>query len=121
LLQVSSVQIQQDRFAAAHDLQARFGGVVVLKGPGTLVAQEVPPLRLCGLGNPAMASGGVGDVLSGVIAALRGQGLGAFEAASAAVCLHARAGDAVAAGEGERGLLAGDLIPLIRRFLNDCD
>lgn len=118
LLKVSSTQIQQDRFAAVRDLQAQFGGVVVLKGPGSLVAGEAPTLRLCARGNPGMASGGMGDVLSGVIAALEAQGLAAFEAACSAVCLHAGAGDAVAASEGERGLLASDLIPAIRRLIN---
>jgi hydroxyethylthiazole kinase-like uncharacterized protein yjeF len=118
LLKVSAAQIQQDRFAAVCDLQAQLGGVVVLKGPGTLIARELPPMHLCGLGNPGMASGGTGDVLSGAIAALRAQEMTAFEAACAGVCLHARAGDVVAASEGDRGLLASDLIPVIRRLIN---
>jgi NAD(P)H-hydrate repair Nnr-like enzyme with NAD(P)H-hydrate dehydratase domain len=75
---------------------------------------------LCALGNPGMASGGMGDVLTGVIAALRAQGLAAFDAACAAVCLHAQAADRVAARHGQRGLLAADLMPAIRRLLNDC-
>lgn len=118
LLRLSSTQIQQDRFAAVTKLQAQFGGVAILKGPGTLVTQGAAPMRLCAHGNPAMASAGMGDVLSGVIAALQAQGLTAFEAACAGVCLHARAGDAVAARDGERGLLASDMLPVIRDLIN---
>jgi hydroxyethylthiazole kinase-like uncharacterized protein yjeF len=116
----SAAVVQRDRFGAVSELQARYGGVVVLKGPGTLVAAGAQPLRLCSLGNPGMASGGVGDVLTGVIAGLRAQGLAAFDAAGAGVCLHAAAADAVAAEQGQRGLLAGDLIPAIRALLNGC-
>jgi len=64
-----------------------------------------------------MASGGMGDVLSGIIGALQAQGLSAFDAACVGVCVHARAGD-LAARAGERGLLASDLIPLIRCAVN---
>ena len=66
-----------------------------------------------------MASGGMGDLLSGVIAALRAQGMDAWQAACAGVDLHARAGDAAAARGGERGLLAGDLLPELRRLCNE--
>jgi NAD(P)H-hydrate epimerase len=64
-----------------------------------------------------MASGGTGDVLTGVVAALLAQGLDPEDAASCGVCLHAAAGD-VAAADGERGMLAGDLIAAIRPVLN---
>jgi NAD(P)H-hydrate epimerase len=121
LLHTASAAVQEDRFAAALALQQRYGGVVVLKGPGTLVAAERAPQRLCGLGNPGMAGGGMGDVLTGVIAALRAQGLAAFDAACAGVCLHAGAADRLAAKQGQRGLLAGDLLPAIRRRLNGCE
>jgi NAD(P)H-hydrate epimerase len=120
LLATSSGAVQQDRFAAARELQARYGGVVVLKGSGSLVSADRPPQRLCALGNPGMASGGMGDVLTGVIAALRAQGLAAFAAACAGVCVHAQAADLIAAGNGQRGLLAADLMPAIRGLLNDC-
>ncbi len=120
LLQTDVAVIQQDRFAAARELQIRYGGVVVLKGPGSLVAGDSLAQRLCGLGNPGMASGGMGDVLTGVVAALRAQGLAAFDAACAAVCLHAHAADLVADEQGERGLLAADLIVAMRRLLNGC-
>jgi NAD(P)H-hydrate epimerase len=119
LLHSSSAEVQQDRFAALQALQSRYGGVVVLKGAGSLVAGPARPWRLCALGNPGMASGGMGDVLGGVIAALRAQGLPAFEAACSGVCVHAMAADRLAAETGQRGLLAGDLIPAMRRVLNE--
>jgi len=119
LLQSTSAAVQADRFAAVTELQARYGGVAVLKGAGTLVAGGGAPLHLCALGNPGMASGGMGDVLTGVIAGLRAQGLSPLDAACSGVCLHAGAADALAAIQGERGLLAGDLIPEIRRLLNE--
>ncbi len=117
LLGETTVQVQQNRFAAAAGVQASFGGVVVLKGPGTLVLGSDGMPGVCGGGNPGMASGGMGDVLSGVIAALIAQGSGLREAAAAAVCLHAAAADAAAA-DGERGLLASDLFPHLRRLAN---
>jgi NAD(P)H-hydrate epimerase len=118
LLHSSAAAVQQDRFTAVRELQARYAGVAVLKGAGSLVAAAEAPLRLCGLGNPGMASGGMGDVLSGVIAALCAQGLPLFDAARSGVWLHARAADRQAAEYGERGLLAADLIPVMRRLLN---
>ncbi len=119
LLRSTPSAVAADRFAAAQKLQAEFSATVVLKGAGTLVAAAGIPWRLCAAGNPGMASGGMGDVLGGVIAALWAQRLPAFEAASAAVALHAQAADRLAAEAGERGLLASDLIPVIRRCLNE--
>jgi hydroxyethylthiazole kinase-like uncharacterized protein yjeF len=118
LLQRDARHVQSDRFAAVRDLQARYKGVVVLKGAGSLVVDDSGPVRLCGRGNPGMASGGMGDVLSGVLGALLAQGLTLFDAATAGVCLHAQAADDVAGKEGERGLLASDLIPRVRELIN---
>jgi hydroxyethylthiazole kinase-like uncharacterized protein yjeF len=111
-------EVEADRVAAVRKLQCRFGGVVVLKGAGTLI-QGGPdlPVGICSQGNPGMASGGMGDVLSGVVAALLAQGLEPFDAARAGVCLHAAAADA-AAFDGERGLLASDLFGYLRRLVN---
>jgi ADP-dependent NAD(P)H-hydrate dehydratase / NAD(P)H-hydrate epimerase len=89
----------------------------VLKGAGTLIARQGAPVCVCDAGNPGMASGGMGDVLAGVIAGLLAQGLPLFEAAQAGVLAHALAGDA-AARDGERGLLAADLLPCLRRIVN---
>ena len=72
---------------------------------------------LCAAGNPGMASAGMGDALTGVIAALRAQGIGAEPAALLGVEVHARAGDR-AARDGERGLLAGDVIDAVRQEVN---
>ena len=112
-------EVQADRFAAVEALQRRYGGVIVLKGPGTLVlgAGRRPP-AICSDGNPGMASGGMGDVLSGVIAAFMAQGRPLDEAAELGVCLHAAAADRAAGVEGERGLLGTDLMPQLRRLGN---
>jgi NAD(P)H-hydrate epimerase len=115
LLGCSSAEIQADRFAAAAALQERYGGVAVLKGNGSLIAGE-GALLLSDYGNPGMASGGMGDVLSGVIGSLLGQRLSPLEAAALGVCLHGAAAD-LAAEEGERGLAATDLIPHMRALL----
>jgi ADP-dependent NAD(P)H-hydrate dehydratase / NAD(P)H-hydrate epimerase len=116
LLGVATAEVEQDRLAAADRLVAQYGGCVVLKGAGTVVAAAGSRAIVSG-GNPGMASGGMGDVLTGVIAGLLAQGLPALFAASLGVALHARAGDEAALA-GERGLLAGDLLPCIRRFAN---
>lgn len=118
LLECSTVEIQQDRFAAVRALQQRFGGVIILKGAGSLVADATGAIYLCSDGNPGMASGGMGDVLSGVLGALLAQGLSLSEAARLGVCLHARAGD-MAAKQGLRGTLATDLLPFLRQLINE--
>ncbi len=117
LLASSPGEVQQDRFAAIARLRERYGGVVVLKGAGTLVSSDDGPVGLCRLGNPGMASGGMGDVLTGVIAGLVAQGVPLDDAARLGVWLHARSAD-LAAGEAERGLLACDLLPYLRRLAN---
>ena len=119
LLRCPTAEVQADRFAAVRRLQGTYGGVAVLKGAGTLVygASHRPP-GVCSAGNPGMAGGGMGDALTGIIAALIAQGLHLEEAAAAGVALHAAAGDAAAAQGGERGLLASDLIAAIRPVLN---
>jgi hydroxyethylthiazole kinase-like uncharacterized protein yjeF len=118
LLGCSAAEVQADRFSALRHLQDLYGGTIVLKGAGTLVLGPSPrPPGVCSQGNPGMASGGSGDVLTGMIAALLGRGLDPENAAEAAVCLHAAAGDRAAA-EGEQGLLATDLIAAIRPTLN---
>jgi hydroxyethylthiazole kinase-like uncharacterized protein yjeF len=118
LLGMSKEEVQADRIAAVRGLVASYGGVCVLKGAGTLVASLYDgAVAVCDRGNPGMASGGMGDVLTGVIAGLRAQGLAAADAARLGVWLHAAAGDDAAAA-GEIGLLASDLPPFIRSRLN---
>ena len=118
LLGGATAELQSDRFAAAVALQARLGCTVVLKGAGSIVqAAGHPPVVICA-GNPGMGTGGMGDVLTGVVAALRGQGFDAHDAAVAGALLHAAAGDAAAREDGERGLLPSDLLPWLRRLAN---
>ena len=117
LLDQDVKQVQVDRFATSKALLEKYGGVCVLKGAGTLVASE-EGVGVCNAGNPGMASAGMGDVLSGIIAALMAQGLACTDAAQLGVCLHARAADLAVKSVGERGLLAGDLMPVIRRLAN---
>lgn len=109
--------VQQDRFAAIKILQEEYGGTVLLKGVGTLVT-DGQFTSLCPFGNPGMATAGMGDVLSGVIGGLLAQGQTCYEAATKGAVLHAMAGDIAAEKEGERGLIATDLIPIIRRLAN---
>jgi NAD(P)H-hydrate epimerase len=129
LLGCSIAEVEEDRFAAVEALQQRFDGVVVLKGAGTLIrGPGHRPVGLCSDGNPGMASGGMGDTLTGIIAALLAQGcrlraqpgtmtgLELEQAATTSVCLHAAAGDR-AARDGQIGLLAGDLIDALRATL----
>jgi len=90
------------------------GTVVVLKGAGTIVT-DGHRLYINKTGNPGMATGGSGDVLTGIIAALIGQGLSRFDASVLGVHLHGRAGDIAAAGLGEVSLVATDLIDALPR------
>lgn len=117
LLEMSTAYIQSDRFAAVKSLQLRFGGVCVLKGAGTLIADEDGKISVCTDGNPGMATGGMGDVLTGVIVSLLAQGFTINEAARIGTCLHAHAADK-AAESGERGLLATDLFSWLRYYAN---
>ncbi len=117
LLESTSQDIQTDRFAAVRNLQIRFGGICILKGAGTLVANQEGQVNVCTAGNPGMACGGMGDVLTGVLAGLLAQGFTTLEAADLGVCLHGKAGDK-AAEKGERGLLASDLFPWLQYYAN---
>lgn len=118
LLDTDVATVEGDRLAAARALAGRYGGVVVLKGVGTLVAADgEDEVWLCDRGNPGMASGGMGDALTGIIAALLAQKMDAFTAARVGVWLHASAADR-ASLDGERGLLASDLIERLRHEVN---
>lgn len=118
LLGTDVQSVEADRFAALQALVDRFEATVVLKGAGTLVSAPGQVPVVIGAGNPGMASGGMGDVLTGSIAALRAQGLEAFDAACAGALLHSAAADAAARESGERGMLATDLMPYLRRLCN---
>jgi NAD(P)H-hydrate epimerase len=118
LLGIDRDQVQDDRFAAADELARRYECAVVLKGAGTLVAAPGEVTAVIDAGNPGMATGGMGDVLTGVIAALQAQRLPRFQAAVFGALLHGAAGDAAARVDGERGLLPSDLFPQLRRLGN---
>jgi ADP-dependent NAD(P)H-hydrate dehydratase / NAD(P)H-hydrate epimerase len=117
LLGLSTASVQADRYAAAQLLARQREAVVVLKGNGSLVCAPSGELHVVDAGNPGMASGGMGDVLTGIIAALLAQGLDAFAAARLGALLHAEAGDR-AAQAGQRGLLASDVIAALRAEIN---
>lgn len=117
LLGTDTKHIQADRPAAARALARKFNAVCVLKGSGSLIANPAGDLSLADHGHPAMATGGLGDVLSGVIGALMAQKMSAYDAACLGVWLHAFAGELC--GAGGRGLAAADLIPVIRQLLEE--
>ncbi|MCW8923711.1 MAG: NAD(P)H-hydrate dehydratase [Gammaproteobacteria bacterium] len=112
----SAANIQVDRFTAIKELHELMGGVVVLKGSGSLVF-DGEQMGVCPLGSPAMAVAGMGDVLTGVIAAFVAQGMALTQAATAGVCVHAKAGE-LAADADMRGVLASDVIGRIRQVIN---
>jgi len=116
LLKCGVADVQADRIAAAKEIQYVYGGMVILKGAGSvIIGGDIP--EVLAHGNPGMGSGGMGDVLTGIIAALIAQGIDCQNAARLSACIHAKAGDR-AALDGERGLLARDLMPHIRRLVN---
>ncbi len=128
LLQSTSAEVQENRFAAVLALQAKYGGVVLLKGSGSLLCcpgeivnfePEAARVEVCTEGNPGMASGGMGDVLSGMLGGLIAQGLNVADALRCGVCFHGEAADLAAVSEGERGLLASDLFPHLRHLANN--
>ena len=117
LLDCTVAEIQSDRFKAAELLYETYGGVIVLKGPGTIVISE-KGIDLANVGNPGMASGGMGDILTGIIASLVTQGVSLHNAATLGVILHGEAADLVAKEFGMNGMLATDLIPMLRQLMN---
>lgn len=118
LLKISAAEVQQDRIAAAHQIQNQYGGICVLKGAQTVVVAKEGAPYICEAGNPGMATGGMGDVLTGVIAGLLAQHMSIEMAAVFGVLLHATAGDLAAKTLGERGLLALDLMPYLHQLVN---
>jgi NAD(P)H-hydrate epimerase len=117
LLGTTSAAIQAERLAAARQLQERYGGTVVLKGAGSIVHGGEGLPGLCDRGNPGMAAGGMGDVLTGIVAGIEAQCQNLDLAARAGVFVHALAGD-LAACHGERGLLASDVLEQVRACVN---
>jgi hydroxyethylthiazole kinase-like uncharacterized protein yjeF len=121
LLSYDTATIEQHRSNSARQLQKRFGGTIVLKGRNSLICGPEQQLTQLDCGNPGMASGGMGDVLSGIIGALVAQGLSGFAAASTGAWLHSTAADRQAELQGERGLLATAILPQLALLLNKVD
>lgn len=117
LLDCKVSQVEADRFSAVRALHKKYGGVIVLKGAGTLVFDGQQTF-VCLAGNPGMATGGMGDVLTGIIASMLAQGLNLTEAAKLGVQIHSMAADMNAKEFGERGLLASDLFSYLRQLVN---
>jgi NAD(P)H-hydrate epimerase len=106
----SIAEVQEDRLALARSQAAAWRQVVVLKGAHTVVAAPDGRTVIEPFANPGLATAGTGDVLAGTIAALRAQGLGAFEAAAAGAYLHGLAGEIAREGAGAAGMVAGDVL-----------
>jgi len=113
LLNCTTAEIEQDRFASVTAIQSQYDGIALLKGAGTLIA-SADDCAISSTGNPGMASGGMGDVLAGIIAGLLAQGLSLQEAAQQGAYHHGLAADVAVRRKGERGLLASDLMPYLR-------
>ena len=113
---LSAAQINADREETARTYAQKWNVVVVLKGSRTVVAAPDGRVRVNPTGNPGLARGGSGDVLSGMTAALLACGLPAFEAAACAVYLHGTAADRAAAVLGEYGMLPHDILPQLGRI-----
>ncbi|MDD9957690.1 MAG: NAD(P)H-hydrate dehydratase [Gammaproteobacteria bacterium] len=120
LLNCSIEDVLSNRFAAVRKLTGIWGGACLLKGSGSLVNYDSDNgiVYLCTEGNAGMATGGMGDVLSGIAASLVGQGMGLNDALCCAVCIHGEAADLALENGGERGMIATDLFPYIRQLVN---
>jgi NAD(P)H-hydrate epimerase len=109
LLNMTTADIESDRFSAVRKLQQKYGGIAVLKGAGSLIRSPVQ-VALATVGNPGMASGGMGDVLSGMLGSLCAQGVPLYDAACLAVCWHGESADKIALRKGFISLSATDVI-----------
>lgn len=118
LLNTDSKNIQSNRYQAAQQIQTKYNGVTVLKGAGSIIQAQNQLPQVCIAGNPGMATGGMGDVLSGIIGGLLAQKLDLATAATVGVQVHAMAADLATEIHGERGLLALDLMPYIQELVN---
>lgn len=117
LLNQKSAAPEAQRIAVLTELLDKYNSTVVLKGAGTLVASPHSPIGICNAGNPGMASGGMGDLLTGIIAGLIAQNMSLDLAARLGVCVHAMAGD-IAAENGQRGIIATDLLLPIQNLMS---
>lgn len=122
LLERSATEVQNERLALAQSFSEKYGVTLVLKGARTIIGSPEGRLAINSSGNPALASGGTGDVLTGLIAGFVAQGLSPFEASCLGVFCHGKAADRLAIRMGGRGLLAMDLlleIPIVLKSLSE--
>lgn len=115
LLGVSVGDVEKDRAGAVREIAVRSGAVVILKGAGSLVAAPGFPTTLVAAGSPALARGGSGDILCGVVAALLARGLSPFDAACSAVLLHGRAATAASLARSDEAFVPTDLLDALDR------
>lgn len=119
LLDTETAKIQADRFAALAQLKQKYPqALVVLKGAGSLILDNSDIFLVCQAGNPGMATAGMGDILTGLVAGLFAQGHDSESALEMGVLIHALAGDLVALERGGRGMIATDLLPIIQQLVN---
>jgi NAD(P)H-hydrate epimerase len=119
LLERSAAEIQNERLAVVQSFSEKYGVTLVLKGARTLIRSSGGRLAINSSGNPGLASGGTGDVLTGLIAGFLAQGLSSFDAACLGVYCHGKAADRLAIRWGDRGMLATDLLEEIPTVLKD--
>jgi NAD(P)H-hydrate epimerase len=113
LVKCSAEEVQNKRLSLVQSFSEQYGITLVLKGARTLVGGHGGKLAINSTGNPGLASGGTGDVLTGLIAGFLAQGLSPFDSACAGVFCHGKAADRLARRWGDRGMLATDLLPEI--------
>lgn len=121
LLGITTAEVQSDRYAAVKQLQDKYQAGVILKGAGSLVATADAVIGVVTDGNPGMATGGMGDVLSGILGGLLAQGMSLADTARLGAVIHACAADLAAEEFGQRSLLATDLLPYLCHLLAEAD
>ena len=120
LVKCSAEEVQNRRLSLAQSFSEQYGVTLVLKGARTTVGGHEGRLAINSSGNPGLASGGTGDILTGLITGFLAQGLSPFDAACAGVYCHGKAADRLARRYGDRGMLATDLlleIPVVLKSL----
>ena len=118
LLSISTNEVQLDRIEAAKKLALKYNATIILKGSGTIIVHK-DKIYVCEEGGPELATGGTGDILAGLVGSLIAQGLSEVNASLLAVATHGAAGNEFMKLHGENGLAATELIPLIRKKLNN--
>jgi NAD(P)H-hydrate epimerase len=119
LLGTTTAEVQEDRIGAAREAAGKWGVIAVLKGANTVVGHPDGRFFINTTGNPGMATGGTGDVLTGIITSFLGQGMSPLDAALAGVYIHGLAGDRASLQKGEWGLTAGDIVETLPLVISE--